>query len=322
MTMPFEVREPKELEGVVPGMTVEFTLVLEPDGAYVEQVRIRRYEATEQDPLAARAPGAPEGNDAAVTPPSPVVEIGETVPDFTLIDQARQPVTLSALRGKVVALNFIYTNCALPQFCFRLANHFGSIQRRFGALMGKDLILLTVTFDPARDQPERLAEYAKQWNADSSSWHFLTGAVPDVRRVCSLFGVQAFRDDGLMNHSSRTAVIDRQGRLDRQHRGQPVHDRSARRPGGNGDQAAVGCTLVGVVRPDGGSCRARRRESALAPGRRRAFAFGSEQRPRTVCAGDRAAQEGARAGVRVQGSEWPRVSGVKWSPMKRDKLFD
>jgi protein SCO1/2 len=37
--------------------------------------------------------------------------------------------------------------------------------------------------------------------------------VPDVTRVCGLFGVQAYRDDGLFNHSSHTAVIDREGRL-------------------------------------------------------------------------------------------------------------
>ena len=212
MAMPFDVREPKELEGVVPGMMVEFTLVLEPDGAYVEQIRIRRYEAVEQDPLAAQRLALLK-EMIQPTPLAAAVAIGETVPDFTLIDQARQLVTLSSLRGKVVALNFIYTSCALPQFCFRMANHFGVIQRRFAALLRKDLILLTVTFDPARDQPERLAEYAKQWKADPHTWHFLTGDVPDVRRVCGLFGVQAFRDDGLMNHSTRTAVIDQQGRL-------------------------------------------------------------------------------------------------------------
>jgi protein SCO1/2 len=212
MAMPFDVHEPSVLDGVVPGMTVEFTLVVEPAGAYVEHVRVRRYDPAEQDPLAAERLALLK-DVLAQAPPAPLVAIGETVPDFTLTDQANRPVTLSALRGKVVAVNFIYTNCALPQFCFRLASHFGVLQRHFGPRMGQDLILLTVTFDPVRDQPERLAEYSKQWNADASNWHFLTGAVPDVRRVCSLFGVQAFRDDGLMNHSSRTAVIDRQGRL-------------------------------------------------------------------------------------------------------------
>ena len=83
------------------------------------------------------------------------------MPDFTLTDQARSRVTLSQFRGKVVAINFIYTSCALPQFCYRMANHFGVLQKRFQERIGRDLVLLTVTFDPARDTPERLAEYAQ-----------------------------------------------------------------------------------------------------------------------------------------------------------------
>ena len=212
MTMPFEVRDAKELEGVAPGMTVEFTLVVEPEDAYAEQVHIRTYEPTEQDPFTAQRL-AQLKQLMAPTQVLPAVAVGSIVPDFTLIDQVRQPVTLSSLRGKVVAVNFIYTTCALPQFCFRLANHFGAIQRRYSERMGNDLVLLTVTFDPARDQPEVLAEYAKRWNVNPRTWHFLTGEVPDVTRVCGLFGVQAYRDDGLFNHSSHTAVIDRQGKL-------------------------------------------------------------------------------------------------------------
>jgi protein SCO1/2 len=135
------------------------------------------------------------------------------VPDFTLIDQTRRQVRLSQFRGKVVALNFIYTSCALPQFCFRAANHFGVVQRRFRREAGREVVFLTITFDPARDTPEKLAEYAAQWNADPDVWHFLTGGASDVRRVCNLFGVDFFPDEGLMNHSIRTAIIDRQGRL-------------------------------------------------------------------------------------------------------------
>jgi protein SCO1/2 len=212
MTMPFDVRDPKELEGVEPGMMVDFVLVMGPDTAWAERIRVRRYRAVEQDPLVAERLGRLKAM-LERTPPVPLVTPGETVPDFTLIDQARQAVTLSALRGRVVVVNFVYTSCALPQFCFRMASHFGVIQRRLGALMGADLVLLTVTFDPVRDQPERLADYATQWNADARSWHFLTGEHRDVARVCSLFGVQAFGDEGLMNHSTRTAVIDRHGRL-------------------------------------------------------------------------------------------------------------
>jgi protein SCO1 len=213
MTMAFDVKDPKELDGVAAGTTVTFTLVLEKESAYAEQIRIRPYESVEQDPMTARRLAMLQKMTRAPGPHTASLAIGETVPDFTLVDQARHDVTLSAFRGKVVAINFIYTSCALPQFCFRIANHFGVVQRRFKERVGRDLILLTVTFDPARDQPEQLAEYAKQWKASADTWHFLTGAVPAVKRVCELFGVESFPDEGLMNHSSHTALIDRNGRL-------------------------------------------------------------------------------------------------------------
>ena len=44
-------------------------------------------------------------------------------------------------------------------------------------------------------------------------WRFLTGTAAEVKRVCRLFGVDAFEEEGLMNHSLRTAVVDRQGNL-------------------------------------------------------------------------------------------------------------
>jgi protein SCO1/2 len=130
-----------------------------------------------------------------------------------LIDIARHSIKLSQFSGKVVALNFIYTSCALPSFCYRTSNNFGVLQKRFRERLGHDLVLLTVTFDPERDQPEVLAHYARTWKADPATWHFLTGPVPDVRRVSDMFGMDFFPDEGLMNHSLHTAVIDRERKL-------------------------------------------------------------------------------------------------------------
>jgi protein SCO1/2 len=210
MTMPFEVRERAALAGVTAGATVRFTLVLGRESAYAEGVQIVRDQSVEQDPSTARRL---ELFKRITGTPSTAIAVGGPVPDFTLIDQARKTVTLSQLRGKVVVVNFIYTTCVLPQFCYRMANHFSVLQKRFDRRMGTDLILLTVTFDPVRDTPERLAEYASQWKVDPARWHFLTGAVADVRRVCGWFGVAFFPDEGLMNHSVHTAVIDRRGTL-------------------------------------------------------------------------------------------------------------
>jgi protein SCO1/2 len=87
------------------------------------------------------------------------------------------------------------------------------LQKRFKEKMGRELVLLTITFDPQRDGPEVLAKYARTWKADPATWHFLTGSVPDVQRVSNIFGMDYFPDEGLMNHSLRTAIIDRRGRL-------------------------------------------------------------------------------------------------------------
>ena len=213
MTMSFDVGEASELAGIEPGMTVEFTLVVGRESARAEQVQIRRYETVEQDPLTARRLKLLK--DLAGPPRSGAkpLAVGQAVPDFTLTDQAQRPVTLSALRGRLVAVNFVYTNCTQPQFCLRTANNFGALQKRFGDRLGRDLVLLTVTFDPVRDGPERLAQYATQWASPSKGWRFLTGAVPDIQRVCDMFGVDFFPDEGLISHSSRTALIDRRGYL-------------------------------------------------------------------------------------------------------------
>jgi len=211
MTMPFTVRNAKEMDGLIPGTMIDFTLVVETNSSYAEGIHVHTYQGLEPDPLTARRLKLlHQATDPSAAKP---LNAGERVPNFTLTDQNRRSVTFSTFAGKVVALNFIYTRCSLPNFCFRTTNNFGNVQKRFKDRLGRDLILLTVTFDPEHDQPEVLAKYAETWKADPKTWHFLTGSAPDVRRVCDAFGVDFFRDEGSMNHSLHTAVIDRKGRL-------------------------------------------------------------------------------------------------------------
>lgn len=211
MTMPYSVRDAKELDGLRPGTLIDFTLVVEKDNSYAEAIQVHSYQGLEPDPLTARRLKLLNQavNPSWVKP----LAIGDAVPDFVLTDQARHHVRLSKFAGKVVALNFVYTRCALPNFCYRSSNNFGILQRRFKDRMGRDLVLLTVTFDPVHDQPEVLAKYAATWKADPRTWHFLTGPTVDIRRVCDLFGEDFFQDEGLMNHSLHTALIGRDGKL-------------------------------------------------------------------------------------------------------------
>ena len=142
-----------------------------------------------------------------------LVPVGEALPDFELVDQNQNRVSLSSLRGRVVAVNFIYSRCPLPDYCPRMVDHFKEVSERFGARLESDLVLLTVSFDPKFDTPDVLRSYAKDFGAERKGWHFLTGSLEAIDRVCAAFGIEYWPDEGLLTHSLQTAVIDREGRL-------------------------------------------------------------------------------------------------------------
>jgi protein SCO1/2 len=210
MTMPISVRAASDLETLKPGTMIDFVLTVDKESLFAESVQTRAYQGLEPDPTAARRfklLTQAAGNLVKA------LSVGEIVPDFTLTAQDGKAVTLSRFRGKVVALNFVYTRCALPNFCVRSSNNFGNLQTRFRNNLKRDLVLLTITFDPVHDSPEALEKYALKFAADPTAWHFLTGSETAIRHVCNLFGEDYFPDEGLMDHSLHTAIIDRQGRL-------------------------------------------------------------------------------------------------------------
>ena len=133
------------------------------------------------------------------------------MPNFTLTDQNRQQVSLSQFAARSWP-STLSIRCALPNFCFRFSNNFGLLQKRFRSRLGRNVVLLTITFDPEHDQPEVLANYARTWNYDPLSWHFLTGNAA-VRQLCRRFGVMYWPDESVLTHSLQTVIIDRQGEL-------------------------------------------------------------------------------------------------------------
>ena len=110
-------------------------------------------------------------------------------------------------------MSFIYTRCPLPDYCPRVMTNMGALRERFGDRLGEDVVLLTITFDPQHDTAEKMKEYARRYGADIPGWRLLTGSRQDVARVCSLFGVEYWPEEGMITHTLRTAVIDRTGRL-------------------------------------------------------------------------------------------------------------
>ena len=200
MVMPFAVRDRRALRDVRPGDVIEFRL--RPGGRGTEIDRVKHLSAAGQDAGLTMTPAA-----------SALVKVGESVPDFALTDQHGAPVSLLSLRGSVVAITFIYSRCPLPDYCPRMVANLGEVRDRYRARLGRDLTLLTVTFDPKYDTPDVLNNFAERYGANVPGWHFLSGSPEAIAAVCASFGIEYWPDQGLITHTLQTAVIDREGRL-------------------------------------------------------------------------------------------------------------
>ena len=143
---------------------------------------------------------------------------GETLPrigpapDFALTNQNGQRASLSAFRGKVVAITFIYTTCA--DTCPLLTAKMASLQDRLGGDFGPRVQFLSITVDPARDTPEVLKRFATAHGAQGAGWAFLTGTPSEIRAVAKHYGVYYRKTSrGDVDHTFLTSLVDRDGIL-------------------------------------------------------------------------------------------------------------
>jgi protein SCO1/2 len=149
-------------------------------------------------------------------------------PDFALTSQDGAQVTLEALRGKVVAVTFIYTWC--PDICPMLTDKMARVQDELGEDFGTKVAFVSITIDPERDTPAALKEYAKSFKADFTGWSFLTGEPATVLEVAHRYGVAVARQaDGAVDHTLLTTLIDRDGRMRVQYLGYRFDEEEFRR---------------------------------------------------------------------------------------------
>ena len=130
------------------------------------------------------------------------------VPEFQLTAQTGQPFDSKALDGHVWVADFIYTTCTGP--CPMMTTHMRQLQNSTAEI--PDVLLVSITVDPAHDTPPVLTEYARHFKQDPSRWFFLTG---DMGKLNDL-GVRAFKlnsVDGSLTHSTRFVLVDRRRRI-------------------------------------------------------------------------------------------------------------
>jgi protein SCO1/2 len=131
-------------------------------------------------------------------------------PQFTLTSQDGKQVALADLRGKVVAVTFIFTLCSAT--CPVLTPMMSLVQDRLGPDFDTKVAFVSITVDPERDTPDMLKLYAQMYGADVPGWHFLTGEAPIIHDLTHRYGVFASKTaDGDIEHSFLTSIVDRHG---------------------------------------------------------------------------------------------------------------
>ena len=152
--------------------------------------------------------------------PLPVIS---RVPDFSLIERSGATVTRADLLGKVWVVDFVFTSCAGP--CPEMTLRMRSLQETLRQT-NRDVTLVTVTCDPARDTPGILARYADKYHADPKQWLFLTGsseqAIHDLIMKGFLQALAPATKDSPIIHSTRFVLVDKMGRIRKAHEGLDV----------------------------------------------------------------------------------------------------
>jgi protein SCO1/2 len=139
--------------------------------------------------------------------------------DFALRDQHGELIRLSALRGKVLLVTFLYTNC--PDVCPLMAENLNSSLRALGAER-VDVRVLAVSVDPTGDTAAAVRAYSRRHRL-LPEFHYLVGTRQELEPVWKEYGVTAVaRNPELVDHSAYTLVVDRDGR------GRVVFDAAAR----------------------------------------------------------------------------------------------
>ncbi len=137
-------------------------------------------------------------------------------PEFTLTDYTGEQLSLTQLRGKPVALTFLYTHC--PDSCPLIADQL----RRAQDLLGSDndkVAFVAISTDPRHDDRASVANFS-QVHGLEGRWRYLLGSPEQLAPVWKAYyiGVTPGNEmgsslgDNEVIHSEAVFLIDKTGR--------------------------------------------------------------------------------------------------------------
>jgi protein SCO1 len=139
--------------------------------------------------------GSPAGSAEAAA--APVGKVALKLTDVRLANQDGQPQRLlsDVIGDRIVVVGFVYTSCTTV--CPVVSGVLAQVQDDLGERLGKDVRLVSLSIDPARDTPKRLKDYAANFRA-KPDWLWLTGGRAQVDEALRGFGTYTpnFEDHG------------------------------------------------------------------------------------------------------------------------------
>lgn len=143
-----------------------------------------------------------------------LIEEQPLFPEVTLEDSKGRTYPFSEFQGKYVMLTFIYTACTdvCPELEMNLAQVYQAIPKHY---IGEDIVFLSISFDPERDDPETLAKYQDYFASDGETWRMARVTdEKELNRLLDEFGVIVIPDGyGNFQHNSAFYLVDPNGVL-------------------------------------------------------------------------------------------------------------
>lgn len=136
------------------------------------------------------------------------------LPPVALTDQNGQTVRFDAFEGRLILVDFFYSRCT--DLCPILNDAMARIRDALPpAALGRDLVLLSISFDRPFDSVEELQRYARIFDADGVTWRMTRVDDADgLRALLETFGVVVIADGhGGFQHNGAIHLVGRDGRL-------------------------------------------------------------------------------------------------------------
>lgn len=143
-----------------------------------------------------------------------VLRAPRPLPSARFEDQHGREFSLDEYRGRLLAVEFIYTRC--DTICLALGMAFKQIRERVPRqALGRDFALLSISFDPVRDDPPSMQRYARIFGADGTHWRIArVRDATELEALLDAFGIIVIDDGrGGFEHNAAIHLVGRDGRL-------------------------------------------------------------------------------------------------------------